>query len=140
MRQFRTLFQIDTDTETGVMNIFGEKGTHDYPALMVRREGDYVPISLSYGPIEMALRLRYADLARTLQRLSPIDGLQTTRQVGSNSAFLGLGLGRDGSLMMRPTIVADARGHLSVNLRLPNDVRQQFVTWLEIDMPFEVTE
>lgn len=130
MRQFRTLFHVETDEESGIMNIYGEKGTHDYPALMVRREGDYVPLSLSYGPIEIALRLRYADLSRTLDRLQPVSGLQTTRQVGSNSAFLGLGLGEDGSLMLRPTIVADARGHLSVNLRLPDEARQAFMMWI----------
>lgn len=134
MRQFRTLFRVETNEETGIMYIFGEKGTHDYPSLMVSREGDYVPISVNYGPIEMALRLRYEDLARTLQRLQPIDGLQTTRQVGSTSAFLALGLRHDGTLLMRPTMVSDARGRLTVNLGLPDDARRKLMQWLDIDV------
>lgn len=135
MRQFRTLFRVNEDQEHGVLYIFGEKGTHDYPSLMVAREGDYVPISVSYGPIELALRLRYADLSRMLTRLKPIDGLQTTRQVGSTSAYLGLGLRSDGSLLMRPTVVADARGHLSFNLSLTDQARQALMQWLSIDIP-----
>jgi hypothetical protein len=133
MRQFRALFKIDIDDKSGVMYIVGEKGTHDYPSMMVSREGAYVPISVSYGPIELALRLRHEDLGRAIGRLQPIDGLQTTRQVGSTSAYLGLGLRSDGTLVMRPTVVADARGYLSLNLTLPPEVHQKLVTWLEID-------
>lgn len=135
MRQFRTLFKVDTDAESGVMTIVGEKGTHDYPSMMVSREGDYVPISVSYGPIELALRLRHENLAQALQRLHPVDGLQTTRQVGSSNAYLALGLRSDGVLLMRPTVVADARGHLSMNLALPADVKDQLMTWLRLNLP-----
>jgi len=135
MRQFRTLFRVEEDAESGVLYMLGEKGTHDYPSLMLSREGDYVPISVSYGPIELALRLRYVDLTRTLTRLRPIDGLQTTRQVGSTSAYLALGLRSEGSLLMRPTVVADARGHLSFNLRLPDEARKDLMRWLSIDVP-----
>lgn len=133
MRQFRSLFRVEIDEEAGVLYIFGEKGTHDYPSLMVSREGEYVPISVSYGPIELALRLYYTDLVRTLSLLKPINGLQTTRQVGSTSAYLALGLRHDGSLVIRPTIIADARGHLSFNLTLPDDVRRQFWDWLQVE-------
>lgn len=132
MRQFRTLFHVDIDDANGIMNIFGEKGTHDYPSLMVKREGDYVPLSVNYGPMEVALRVRYADLERTLLRLQPVDGLITTRQVGSTSAYLALGLRSDGTLLLRPTVVADAIGHLSVNLSLPSNVREQLYQWLDV--------
>lgn len=135
MRQFRTLFRVDADEQTGVLYIVGEKGTHDYPSLMVRREGDYVPISVSYGPIEFSLRLGYDDLARTLGRLQPVDGLQTTRQVGSTSAFIAFGLHHDGELIMRPTLVIDARGHLAVNLKLTPEARDTLLNWLQIQMP-----
>jgi hypothetical protein len=134
MRQFRTLYRVETDTENGVMYIFGEKGTHDYPSLMISREGDYVPVSVSYGPIELALRLRHEDVTRTLNRLQPIDGLITTRQVGSTSAYLALGLRSDGSLLMRPTVVADARGHLSFNLSLPQNAREALYDWLGVQI------
>jgi hypothetical protein len=134
MRQFRSLFRVETDTDNGVMYIFGEKGTHDYPSLMISREGEYVPVSVSYGPIELALRLRHEDLARTLTRLQPIDGLVTTRQVGSTSAYLALGLRSDGSLLMRPTVVADARGHLSFNLSLPQNAREALYDWLDVPL------
>jgi hypothetical protein len=133
MRQFRTLFKVDVEEESGVMYIVGEKGTHDYPSMMVSREGEYVPISVSYGPIELALRLRHEDLARTLNRLQPVDGLQTTRQVGSTSAYLGLGLRHDGTLLMRPTVIADARGYLAVNLALPSEVKDQMMQWIGIE-------
>ncbi len=132
MRQFRTLFKIDADTQPGVLMIVGEKGTHDYPSMMVSREGNYVPISVSYGPIELALRLRHGDLGQALQRLQPVNGLQTTRQVGSSNAYLALGLRTDGVLLMRPTVVADARGHLSMNLALPPAVKDEVVAWLEL--------
>jgi hypothetical protein len=135
MRQFRTLFKVETDDESGVMYIVGEKGTHDYPSLMVSREGDYVPISVSYGPIEIALRLRHSDLSRKIARLQPVDGLNTTRQVGSNSAYLGLGLRSDGVLLMRPTLIADARGFISVNLALPAEVKDSLIEFLELDAP-----
>ncbi|MEO0563641.1 MAG: hypothetical protein AAF125_16160 [Chloroflexota bacterium] len=132
MRQFRTLFRVDEDADAGVLYISGEKGTHDYPSLMVSREGSYVPISVSYGPIELALRLTYDDLAQALTRLQPVDGLQTTRQVGSANAYLAMGLRSDGVLLMRPTMVGDASGHMSVNLALPSEVRESLMRWLGI--------
>jgi hypothetical protein len=132
MRQFRSLFKVEKDDTTGILNIVGEKGTHDYPSLMVKREGDYVPISVSYGPIELALRLRYEALARTITRLQPVNGLQTTRQVGSTSAYLAMGLQSDGTLLLRPTLVTDARGYLVLNLSLPPEVKAEFLAWLEI--------
>lgn len=135
MRQFRTLSKIKTDTDKGVMYILGEKGTHDYPSLMVKREGEYVPVSVSYGPIELALRLRHEELSRTLLRLQPVDGLITTRQVGSTRAYLGLGFRNDQSLLLRPTVVSDAIGYLSFNLCLPSNVRQQLYTWIDVQIP-----
>ena len=135
MRQFRTLFRVEKNEDSGVMYIVGEKGTHDYPSLAVSREGDYVPISASYGPLELALRLRYEELSRTIGRLQPVEGLQTTtRQVGSTSAYLALGLHKDGTLILRPTLVSDAYGHLTMNLQLPNDTRDEFLSWLEIEI------
>lgn len=132
MRQFRSLFRVEIDEEANIMYIVGEKGTHDYPALMIRREGENVLMSVNYGPLELALKLSHDELTRTLLRLQPINGLQTTRQVGSTSAYLGLGLREDSSLTMRPTIIADARGHITFNITLPSDARQAMYDWLGI--------
>jgi len=132
MRQFRTLFRVELDDDSGVLYIVGEKGTHDYPALMVSREGAYVPISVSYGPIEVALRLHHDELVRTLQRMQPVDGLITTRQVGSSSAYLAMGLRSNGDLLLRPTLISDAVGHFSVNLSLPQEARLSFFDWLGV--------
>ena len=55
-------------------------------------------ISASYGPMEIALRPRYEDLTRLLARLQPVEGLQTTRQVGTSQAYLATGLRSDGTL------------------------------------------
>jgi hypothetical protein len=99
----------------------------------MRREGDYITISASYGVLEIALRPRYHELTRVLSRLQPVEGLQTTRQVGTGQAFLALGLKPDGTLLMRPTLVADATGHMSFNLALSDPVRQALYTWLPIE-------
>ncbi len=139
MRQFRSLFRVDTDDDSGIMYIYGEKGTHDYPSMMVRREGDHVLISSSYGPIELALRLPHDELAQKIMRLKPVDGLVTTRQVGSAQAYLSLGLRTDGSLLMRPTLVSDARGHITFNLSLPEDARLALLDWLQINVPVDTT-
>ncbi len=132
MRQYRSLYMIDRDDDAGILNIYGDRGTHDYPAVAVRREGQYVQISVSYGPLEMALRLPAEDLERSLHRLVAIDGLRTTRKVGSSSAYIGFGLNKDGTLVMRPTVVADATGHLSFNFSLPTEARAVLFEWLEL--------
>jgi hypothetical protein len=137
MRQFRSLFRVETDADSGIMSIYGEKGTHDYPSMMVRREGEHVLMSSNYGPIELALRLPYDELAQTIARLNPVDGPITTRQVGSTEAYLSLGLRSDGSLLMRPTLASDARGHLTFNLSLPAEARQALCAWLHIEVPQE---
>jgi hypothetical protein len=87
-------------------------------------------ISVRYGPVELALRPRYEELTRLLARLQPVEGLQTTRQVGSSNAFLAIGLRGDGSLVMRPTIAADATGQFSFNFMLSPEVRQTLFDWL----------
>jgi hypothetical protein len=43
-----------------------------------------------------------------------------------------MGISPDGALMLRPTIVADATGHFSLNLVLTPDARQRLYTWLKI--------
>lgn len=78
------------------------------------------------------MRLRFPEFARVLSRLRPVKGLQTTRQIGSAQAFIGVGLQSDGGLVMRPTIVADATGYMNYNLLLSEEVRQRLFDWLPV--------
>jgi hypothetical protein len=129
MRTLQTLNYISLDAASGVIHFYD---TGETSRLALRREGDYVAISASYGPIEIALRPRYTELERTLKALQPVEGLQTTRQIGTAQSFLSLGLRSDGALNVRPTLVADASGYLCLNLELPSNARQKLYEWLGI--------
>lgn len=132
MRNFQTLEHVTIDDAAGILYI--TSGDQPMPSrLAFRREGSYIAISCSYGPIEIALRPRFDELIRILARLRPVQGLQTTRQVGTGQAYIGLGLGQEESLIIRPTIVADATGHMCFNLLLPKDVREALFKWLPVE-------
>lgn len=132
MRNFQTLEHVTIDDSAGILYIIS--GDQPMPArLAFRREGSYIAISCSYGPIEIALRPRFEELTRILARLHPVQGLQTTRQVGTGQAYIGLGLGQEESLIIRPTIVADATGHICFNLILPKSVREALFGWLPVE-------
>ncbi len=132
MRNFQTLDQAKVDSASESMEMFLSDADDDQPCLALRREGAYVTLSASYGPLEIAMRPRYEELMRALVRLNVVDGLLTTRQVGTSHAYLALGLQGDGSLLLRLTIVADATGRLSINLRLVESVRKQLYDWLDV--------
>ncbi|MCS6870428.1 MAG: hypothetical protein RML95_10110 [Anaerolineae bacterium] len=132
MRNFQTLDEAKVDSASESMEMFLKATDDDEPRLAIRREGGYVTLSASYGPLEIAMRPRYEELVRAMARLTVVDGLLTTRQVGTSHAYLALGLHNDGSLLMRLTIVADATGHLSINLRLVESVRKQLYDWLNV--------
>jgi hypothetical protein len=129
MRNFQKLDKVSADPASGIMQFNGEG---ENACLTLRREGDYIAISASYGPIEIALRPRFQELIRALKSLQPIEGLQTTRQVGTAQSHLSVGLRMDGGLNARPTLVADASGHLCLNLSLTADARQKLFEWLGI--------
>jgi hypothetical protein len=133
MRNFQSLDQVKIDAETGIIHLTYSQAKQADSQIAMRREGEYVSISASYGPLEIALRPRYDDLVRTLSRLQPIGGLQTTRQVGTGQAYLSVGLGQDKTLLIRPTLVGDATGHMSLNLSVTPDVRKQLYQWLSIE-------
>ncbi len=132
MRNYQTLDDCRLDPEADSLELFFTNAEPEHPRLVMRREGVYVTISASYGPLEIALRPRYDDLARTLSRLAAVEGLHTTRQVGTAQAYLAMGLAADGTLLLRPTIVADATGHLSFNLLLAPNVRTALYEWLKV--------
>ena len=131
MRNFQPLDHAMVDDETETIQL-AHGGSGNVPILVMHREGPYVTISASTGPLEIALRPRYEDLIRALSRLPAVDGLHFTRQVGTAQAFLAIGLMPNGELLMRPTIVADATGYLSLNLQLSSDTRQALYDWLKV--------
>lgn len=115
--------------ETGLIELAtGETAA----SIWMRQEGSYIAISASSGPLEIALRLHLDELKRSLARLHPVEGLQITRQIGTGQAYLGVGLLSSGELLLRPTIIADSTGHLSLNLTLTDTVRQTLYGWLGI--------
>jgi len=131
MHNFQPLDHTLVDDETETIQL-AHTPSGNTPILVMHREGPYIAISVSLGALEIALRPRYEDLIRTLSRLPAVEGLHFTRQVGTAQAFLALGLMPDGELLVRPTIVADATGYLSLNLQLTSDVRQTLYDWLQV--------
>jgi hypothetical protein len=132
MRNFQILDGAKANSETDTIELFFTNAEEQQPRLALRREGAYVTISASYGPLEIALRPRYEDLVRTLSRLTAVDGLSTTRQVGTGQAYLAMGLTSNDNLLLRPTIVADATGHLSLNIEVSRNARQALYNWLKV--------
>ncbi len=130
MRTFQVLDHFTHNPQTGTLHITTQNGSPSQ--LAFQREGDYLALSVSYGPVEIALRPRFQEVVRTLTHLRPLDGLQTSRQVGTAEAYLAAGLHSDGRLILRPTIVQDATGHLSFNLELTSETRTALYEWLGI--------
>src|SRR5579859_1498107 len=131
MRNFQPIDHVSVDAETESIQL-AHSGSKNLPIMVMHREGPYITISASFGPLEIALRPRYEDLIRALSRLSAVDGLHFTRQVGTAQAFLAIGLMPNGELLVRPTIVADATGYLSLNLQLSSDTRKTLYDWLKV--------
>jgi hypothetical protein len=130
MRNFQILDRAVADQSTGILTLTAQTDSPTHPTVALRQEGEYIVISASYGPLEIALRLRYSEFSRILQHIQPNDGLNTTRQIGAGEAYLALGLHTDGSLIFRPTIVGDARGYFAMNLRLTSESAQTLTRWL----------
>jgi hypothetical protein len=132
MRNFELLDKVTADADSGIITLTTQNDNPWLPVIALRREGGYIALSASYGPLEIALRPRFQELSRVLARLQPVEGLQTTRQVGTGQAYLAVGLKPDGVLLLRPTIVADATGHLGFNLAVSDAVRQTLFDWLPV--------
>lgn len=132
MRNFQNLDTVKHNADTDSLEFYLRADADGLPQLWMRREGIYVTISASYGPLELAMRPRYEDLVRTLNRLSVVEGLSTTRQVGTGQAYVAVGLSSEDELLMRLTIVADATGHVSLNVALTAQAKQALYEWLEV--------
>jgi hypothetical protein len=133
MRNYQFL-DVATVDEENILYITTSEEYREKPSLTWGREGAYITLSSSFGPLEVALRLRRDDLMRRLNNLHPVPGLATTRQVtGGANSFLALGITQDERLVLRPTIVADASGHVIFNLVCTSEVRQTLLSWLEVE-------
>jgi hypothetical protein len=134
MRHFVTLDHVEILEESGIITLATSDETRSElrPRLSMRREGGYLSISISSGPLEMALRPRYDEVSRVLESLRAVSGLQTTRQVGTGQAYIAWGIRDDGILVVRPTIVADATGLMCFNLLIADSARSQLYDWLSI--------
>lgn len=132
MRNYQVLDHA-TVAEENILTLTNSAESPEQPYLTMSREGAFVSISSSFGPLEVALRLRHNELARHLARLHPVSGLATTRQTGGANAYMALGLTADDKLVLRPTIVADASGHLTFNLLCTSDVREAIFEWLDVN-------
>jgi len=131
MRHYQTLDTVSFNAESGIFSISAANAAVD-AKIALRREGEYIALSASYGPLEIALRPRYDALIRTLTRLRPIGGLQTSRELGSTQAYVSVGLQGDGALLLRPTIVGDASGHIGLNFSISADARKELYSWLGV--------
>ncbi len=130
MRNFQLLDVVTFDNHAGLVQFTTGEPLFAKPVVAVQREGNYVAFSASYGPFEIAVRPRFQELSRVLGRLNAVEGLQTTRQVGTAQAYLAVGLKPDGLLLLRPTVVGDATGHIGINLALSSEARQALFEWL----------
>lgn len=102
------------------------------PTLWFAREGMYLSVAAGFGPLEIALRPRYRNVVTSLEQLRPTARLTVMRMVGTGQAHLELGLSTEGELLVRATIVADATGHIALNMVLSPDARAQLYAWLEV--------
>ena len=133
MRNYQFL-DVSTVAEGNLLSITNSEEHREQPSLTMNREGAFVSISASFGPLEIALRLRHQELSRHLRKLHPVPGLATTRQItaGANS-YLAIGVTQDEKLVLRPTVVADASGLMVFNLVCTSSVRAAIFEWLEIE-------
>jgi len=132
MAKIEILSLAQYDETTGIYTITAPDETNSLARLNLRVEGEYVALSASYGPLEIALRPRIEELRRVLRMLQPVDGLQISRQLGSGGVSIGMGLQPDGRLLIRPAIVGDASGYIAINLVLGSDARAALFDWLGI--------
>ena len=132
MRNYQVLDK-SVVADGNVLTLSNSEHQENYPQVSFGREGAFVGIAASFGPREIALRLRHNELVRHLTHLQSVPGLAITRQTGSANAYLSMGLAQDDKLVLRPTLVADASGHVSFNLVCTSDVRAALLKWIEAE-------
>jgi hypothetical protein len=135
MRVYHKLDRVVPGETSDTLLIQCSEGPDCQPELWLGREGLYVSISATYGPLEVALRPHLRDLTSSLAQLRPVERLSATRMFGTGQAQIELGLSTEGELLFRPVIVADATGHLAVNMILTQDARARLFEWLGVAGP-----
>lgn len=131
MRHYHILDQASIEGE--LMTLTSGNTGMEYTRVTMKREGNHLAIATSLGALELAFRLNYEELQRKTRVLKPIPGLATTRQVGGVQAYISLGMTEAGGWVLRPTLVSDATGHLTLNLCTTAEVFQQVRAWLKLD-------
>src|SRR5688572_12058263 len=127
MRTYQTLNQFKQENNTVFLS---NSDPSKEMVLSMAREGDRVAISVCVGALELGLRLHHDELQRGLNSLTPVPGLTTTRQVGNVAASIGIGSMEDGALVLRPSLISDATGHLTINLLVEKAVAEKFLQWI----------
>jgi hypothetical protein len=125
MRVYHKLDRVVPGETSDTLLIQCSEGPDCQPELWLGREGLYVSISATYGPLEVALRPHLRDLTSSLAQLRPVERLSATRMFGTGQA----------QMLFRPVIVADATGHLAVNMILTQDARARLFEWLGVAGP-----
>lgn len=129
MRNYQILDSSTIDQDN-VLLLSPAEDNPEKPTLSMSHEGAFISLSASFGPLEIALRIRQNDLRRRLEQLYPVPGLATTHQIGSVNSYIAIGLTKDSRLVMRPTVVADASGRVTFNLVTIPALYETIVKWV----------
>ncbi|MBE2270575.1 MAG: hypothetical protein IAE80_20225 [Anaerolinea sp.] len=135
MRHFQLIDHFGTGSDSQLLSLTCASDPAQHVEISMRREGEHLVMSFSYNALEIALRPRFNEFMRALTHMQPVDGLNTTRQIGTGNAYLALGLHTDGSLIMRPTLVGDATGYITLNLKLTGQAYHHLMEWLGVPAP-----
>lgn len=133
MCHFQTLDSVSYDETNDTLLVSCGDQDPCEPVLWFGREGPYLSVSASHGPLEIALRLRQRDVETSLAQLRPTERLTVMRMVGTGQAHLELGLSTAGELLVRTAIIADATGHIAINMVLTPSARARLYEWLEVE-------
>jgi hypothetical protein len=130
-RQYQLLESAITQ-EDGTLALTSQNGV---VGGLFRHESDYVRLSFFSIALEITLRLHTTDLTRALSQLQMTGGLGSPREVGTGQSCLTVQkwLNEDRVLVaLRPTLITDATGALSLNFALSEEARRGVYAWLGI--------
>jgi|GEM_PF-4715843 hypothetical protein len=127
MRQYRQLTTITPGPEGSI----SATADDEFGAgVLVRREADMIALSFYSGAVEIMLRLKAADLMRTLTHLHTSDSASGTRTVGTAASALTLLLRPNGTLVISPRLTLDHAGALALNFEMSGPAYQALIAWI----------